>query len=247
MSDNTPHPSPPAGANAGPTKPAADQRRIITDRLPVPPRRSRTSATPTSSASSRRIRWVVGSIIALVVIVGGVLLYAQNAAQKEEQKRVAEKRMWDQRFALHQLAQDVDSSSSQLVEAERMVKALTILSKAAPMEFTFLRRFGDLSDHTYEAILNGTRPCVLRVDDERLIQTRDFNLKYFTGKAVLMGEKPYRTNGGDRKYSDTYEAVGGDVDAQLANAKKELDSIAAKHAELRQRLDAEKAKSAAMP
>jgi hypothetical protein len=247
MSDPNHIESPPAGANAGPMKLAADQRRIITDRLPVPLRRSRTSAAPASSASGRRTRLIVGGIIALVVIGGGVLLYVQDAAQKGEQKRAAEKLMWDQRFALHQLAQDVDSTNSQLVEAERMVKALTILSKAEPMEFTFLRRFGELSDHTYEAILNGTRPCVLRVHDERLIQTRDFSLKYFTGKAVLMGEKPYRTKGGDRKYSDTYEAVGGDVDAQLANAMKERDSLAAKHAELRQRLEAEKAKSAAMP
>ena len=85
MSDNTPNPSPPAGANAGQVKLAADQRRIVTDYLTVPPRRSRTSAAPVASSAGRRVRRIFGGIIVLVLIGAFLIVQAHQRAVRTEQ------------------------------------------------------------------------------------------------------------------------------------------------------------------
>lgn len=125
MSDNIPNPSPPAGANAGPVKPAADQRRIITDRLPVPPRRSRSSAAPTSAPANRRIPWIVGGIIALVVIGAVLLVLEQQRAVRAEQAhaeflaRQRQEQVAARQSKLDDLAKGVATAQQSIAELEQ--------------------------------------------------------------------------------------------------------------------------------
>lgn len=223
MSDNTPHPSPPAGASAGPVKPAADQRRIITDRLPVPPRRPRSSTAPTSAPANRRVRWIVGGIIALVVIVGGVLLYMQDAAARREAYSAQLRAEREQIARLDQLDLDLRRAENAVKAAEERLARLRTLSTASEMRFLFLRRFGNtaLGTPQYQGFLNETRECVLQIDEDKVV-TGNMGIKSYVGKAVSVGEIPYKTEAGTTKYMDTFYALDASAEA-IATEQAKLD------------------------
>lgn len=223
MSDNTPHPSPPAGANAGPVKPAADQRRIITDRMPVPPRRSRSSAAPASPSANRRIRWIVGGIIALVVIGGGVLLSMQDAAARREAYSAQLRAEREQIARLDQLDLDLRRAENAVKAAKERLARLRTLSTASEMRFLFLRRFGNtaLGTPQYQGFLNETRECVLQIDEDKVV-TGNMGIKSYVGKAVSIGEIPYKTEAGTTKYMDTFYALDASAEA-IATEQAKLD------------------------
>jgi len=233
MSDPNHIASPPAGANAGPTKPASDQRRIITDRLPVPPRRSRTSTAPASSSASRRVRWIVGGIIALVIIGGGVLLYVQDAAARRETERAAQRRAsqeWSERAERNaKLDQALQQAKADVESAEKWLAKLRAIASSETQQFTFLRRFGapkrdgniTYGVPMYQAVRNGTHQCVLRVSEVDVTTDR-MGLKSYFGKAEAIGEVAYTTESDAVKYMDTYRAVtASDADIAAAQAKVE--------------------------
>jgi hypothetical protein len=235
MSDPNHNASPPAGANAGPTKPATDQRRIITDRLPVPPRRSRTSTPPASSSASRRIRWIVGGIIALVIIGGGVLLFMQDAAARREAYSAQLRAEREQIDRLDQLDLYIRRADNVIKNSEERLARLRTVSTAGDMRFMFLRRFGNtaLGTPQYQGFLNETRECVLQIDENKVV-TGNLGIKSYIGKAVSVGEIAYKTEAGTTKYMDTFYAM----DASPA-------AIAAEQAKLdRFRLELDQAKAA---
>jgi hypothetical protein len=223
MSDNTPNPSPPAGANAGPTKPAADQRRIVTDRLPVPPRRTRTSPTPTSPSASRRVRWIVGGIIALVVIGGGVLLFMQDAAARREAYSAQLRAEREQIDRLDQLDLFIRRAENVIKDSEERLARLRTVSSAGEMRFMFLRRFGNtaLGTPQYQGFLNETRECVLQIDENKVV-TGNMGIKTYVGKAVSVGEIAYQTEAGTTKYMDTFYAMDASP-ADIATEQAKLD------------------------
>ena len=204
-------------------KPAADQRRIITDSLPVQPRRSRNSAAPTSAPANRRIPWIVGGIIALVVIGGGVLLYMQNAAAQRdafhEQLR-AERELIDR---LDQLDLFIRRAENAVKAAEERLARLRTLSAASEMRFMFLRRFGNttLGTPQYQGFLNETRECVLQIDEDKVV-TGNMGIKSYVGKAVSVGEIAYKTEAGTTKYMDTFYALDASAES-IANEQAKLD------------------------
>lgn len=235
MSDPNHIASPPAGANAGPTKPASDQRRIITDRLPVPPRRSRTSTAPASPSASRRIRWIVGGIIALVIIGGGVLLFMQDAAARREAYSAQLRAEREQIDRLDQLDLFIRRAENVIKDSEERLARLRTVSTAGEMRFMFLRRFGNtaLGTPQYQGFLNETRECVLQIDENKVV-TGNLGIKSYVGKAISVGEIAYKTEAGTTKYMDTFYAL----DASPA-------AIAAEQAKLdRFRLELDQAKAA---
>ena len=131
MSDPNHIESPPAGANAGPTKPAADQRRIITDRLPVPPRRSRTNAASPSPSSGRRVRWIIGAIAMGVVGILLLVLNHQRTVRDAEDRAAFFLRQREVRIAAHQskldeLSKAIATKEQSIAELEQRLSLPTV-------------------------------------------------------------------------------------------------------------------------
>lgn len=224
MSDPNHIESPPAGANAGPAQTATtDQRQVVTGRLPVPPRRPRTSTAPRSPTAGRRIRWLVGGIIALVVIGGGVLLFMQDSAARREAYQAQLRAEREQVARLNQLDLDVRRAENAVKAAEERLTRLRTLSTASDMRFMFLRRFGNtaLGTPQYQGFLNETRECVLQIDEDKVV-TGNMGIKTYVGKAVSVGEIAYKTEAGTTKFMDTFYALDAGP-AAIATTQADLD------------------------
>jgi len=204
---------------------------------PAPKGISRTRVASTSSRAVHRIRWIVGSILALVVMGGGLLLYVQDVAAQRETELAAER--WanqelseraDRRakldHALQQAKADVES-------AEKWLAKLRSIASSETQQFTFLRRFGapkrdgniTYGVPMYQAIRNGTHECVLRISEVDVVTDR-MGLKSYLGKAEPIGEVAYTTESDAVKYMDTYRAVSAS-DAEIAAAQAKLEGARA--------------------